>query len=284
EVHSQPAEVHSQPAEVHSANPSMLLEPLQNQGFPRVDETTYINEYINSDIKGHYRVAMTSSNDSEDRSLTGLRFLEDRAKEVIQTLRSSSLKNDQVPAPHTPDHVSSQMPELPYNEVLACTTAYEDLPYDHVTKDMLTDSQWIDEQIQGVLDAWAIQEFLVDERDQKSLRQLFHDNPQLTAEALLELLSNCHPLCIGEWKLERGKYDPQFFLKIAKTPKLMLRYLPEIITQVYKRCENIEGRWQYEGDVDAPFDQLNFDYLGGEKVSAIGSFRHPDKIDVEYIE
>lgn len=84
--------------------------------------------------------------------------------------------------------------------------------------------------------------------------------------------------------MERGKYDSQFFLKQAKTPKLMLRYLPQIITQVYKRCENIEGRWQYEGDVDAPFDQLNFDCLGGEKVSAICSFRHPDKIDVEYVE
>jgi hypothetical protein len=286
EVHSQPAEVHSQPADVHSADASMLLEPLQNQGFQRVDETTYINECINSDIKGHYRVALTSSNDSEDRSLTGLRLIKDRAKEVIQTLRSSSIKNDQVPAPHTPDHVSGQQPELPYDEVLACTTAYEDLPYDRVTEDMLTDSQWIDEQIQEVLDAWARQEFSVDERDQKGLRQLFHDNPQLTAESLLELLSYCHPdpLFYREWKLERGKYDPQFFLKQAKTPKLMLRYLPQIITQVYKRCENIEGRWQYEGDVDAPFDQLNFDYLGGEKGSAICSFRHPDKIDVEYVE
>ncbi|WP_184207538.1 hypothetical protein [Prosthecobacter dejongeii] len=286
EVQTGPAEVHSQPADVHSAEASMLLEPPQNQGFQRVDETTYINEYINSDIKGHYRVAMTSSNDSEDRPLTGLRFLGDRAKEVIKTLRSSSLKNDQVYAPRLPSHVCGQQPELPYDEVLACTSAYEDLPYDLVTEDMLTDSQWIDEQIQEVLDAWARQEFSVDERDQKGLRQLFHDNPQLTAESLLELLSFCQPdpLFYREWKLKRGKYDPQFFLKQAKTPKLMLRYLPKIITQVYKRCENIEGRWQYEGDVEAPFDQLNFDYLGGEKVSAICSFRHPDKIDVEYVE
>lgn len=286
EVQTRPAEVHSKPAEVHGADVSMLFEPLQNQGFQRVDETTYINECINSDIKGHYRVPLTSSNDSADSSLTGLRLIKDRAKEVILTLRSSSIKNDQVHAPRLPSHVSSENPELPYDEVLACATAYEDLPYDHVTKDMLTDSQWIDEQIQDMLDAWAIQEFSVDERDQKGLRQLFHDNPQLTAEALLVLLSFCHPdpLFYRGWKLKRGKYDPQFFLKQAKTPKLMLRYLPQIITQVYKRCENIEGRWQYEGDVDAPFDQLNFDYLGGEKVSAICSFRHPDKIDVEYVE
>lgn len=286
EVQTRPAEVHSQPADVHSADASMLLEPLQNQGFQRVDETTYINECINSDIKGHYRVTLTSSNDSADRPLSGLQLIKDRAKEVIQSLRSSPIKNDQVPAPHTPDHVSGQQPELPYDEVLTCATAYEDLPYDQVTKDMLTDSQWIDEQIQEVLDAWFVQEFSVDERDQKALRQLFHDNPQLTAESLLELLSFCHPdpLIYRECKLERGKYDSQFFLKQAKTPKLMLRYLPQIITQVYKRCENIEGRWQYEGDVDAPFDQLNFDYLGGEKVSAICSFQHPDKIDVEYVE
>lgn len=286
EVQTRPAEVHSKPAEVHGADVSMLFEPLQNQGFQRVDETTYINECINSDIKGHYRVPLTSSNDSADSSLTGLRLIKDRAKEVILTLRSSSIKNDQVHAPRLPSHVSSENPELPYDEVLACATAYEDLPYDHVTEDMLTDSQWIDEQIQEVLDAWARQEFSVDERDQKGLRQLFHDNPQLTAEALLELLSFCRPdsLFYREWKLKRGKYDPQFFLKQAKTPKLMLRYLPQIITQVYKRCENIEGRWQYEGDVEAPFDQLNFDYLGGEKVSAICSFRHPDKIDVEYVE
>ena len=96
------------------------------------------------------------------------------------------------------------------------------------------------------------------------MKQLFFDNPQVHAMDLIGLFERMagSPFVLAKTK----KAIKKRFLTKIKTPKGLLRYLPQIVLQVHQEDDDI---WDDEVAIANPFDSLNYAYLGKVPKSAI---------------
>lgn len=319
EVDTIPAKVHDGPAEVHSTGPPMTLEPLQNQGMQRDAKVTYIKECITqcgtecgtSDIKGDIKdsIQLASAAPSElTPSLSpGLLFIGELAKSSLHKLRTSLGKTVTVPAARSRKKVcrftdispydialegSTPTDDMPYAVVLPDAIPEDDLPYDMVVPQAMPQASWTKQQIEDVLLCWRAADMKYDEQDEQHLRKFFNDNPRLSADDFIEVMTEfarfevvtqnpLHP--------KPGRFDPFRFLRNAKTPKQILRYFPQMLAEIYlerPKCDDEDESYYWEGELPEPFNTLDFSYLPqGWKSRMIKVFRSDTyKVPVEYVE
>ncbi|MEP6668799.1 MAG: hypothetical protein ABJF10_06590 [Chthoniobacter sp.] len=252
------AEVTSNAAEVNTcaAEVTNLLWP-------------YSNEYSNSSCKGNItnpaeappvRIRELPITPSSE----GLRYLKSFGEQLLQKFRNDQLSTSGV----KPKVIKVKPSELPYDDV---SRTDFDLPYDFIPSRRLqplcrTRKQWLKERIEQVTLFWRCVGFKYTKRDMEQLRHFLTDNPRLPEDFFEQIHQNLNPehnwMRLGDWSAKKGKYDCLRFLRRVKTAKALLQYLPQIIFQMFMRPEMIDGKIAFTGEIEEPFNSIDYSYLG----------------------
>jgi hypothetical protein len=116
--------------------------------------------------------------------------------------------------------------------------------------------------------------------DLRKLTQLFMENPALSYEHWRDIEAAILS-AKKDRSLDDASYNPQSFLFDAKTGRDRMKYLPQIVYQMFveRRYDKASRKWIEEGEIPAPFDSLDYSYLGKQinskfiEIETIGTVR-----------
>ena len=247
----------------HAADPDTCAANPDNLLWPNSNESS------SSSCKGNIRNPADAAHDRLPESSlaptsAGLNYLQEFSDQLLQKFR-----NDQISTfGMKPKVVRVKPSELPYDDV---TRTEFDLPYDFIPSRVLdtkfrTRKQWLDDRINDVTLFWRMNDFQYTRKDLDQLRHLFRDNPHLPTDFFEQIHHALNPegnwMRVGDWSAKKGEYDPMLFLRRIKTAKALLQYLPQIIHQKFRSAEMVDGKMEFTGAIEEPFDSIDYSYLG----------------------
>lgn len=284
-VDTNPADVHTYAANVHNQTIPKCTLSADNEGVRDDQKVAYSNIDRKEDSKGNIILASAELREKPDIDSPGLRMLSDLADQRLAEFRSMSAVNLGANATlfipngdngESPVQLNKQCPDLPYEHYEPSSAQFE-MPYDEGLEEILPFREWVKNQVDQMLMVCLINGETATDELVSTLRRFFWDNPEISADDLHELYSKRYIECLvigGSIEVSRG-YDDQLFLKKCQTVKLFMRYLRQFIYQVYFERNEIDGETYYIGEVKAPFNDIDFSYLGDVPASSICSYIRP---------
>ena len=250
EVNDETAEVNDETAEVDNC------------------EGTSSNQIIRKDIKVIFNPPSSATRIRSVAAINiissaGLKYLDQVAKQSVCQLKLQNAIS--AASPRISKKVSDEY--LPYDDY---RFAKFDLPCDTIINNGSI-KEWVDGHVDEFKFFCMAKKISYTPADLQKVRVFWGDNQNIPDDFFGEIFSNLDPehngFLLGEVKFAKpGVWDPLYFLRRIRSAKVLLKYLPQVVFEVFEtswRAEGEKGETSIEYVVE-PYNSINYAYMGRE--------------------